>query len=111
MSELSAAPLPTEELVARLIDAERTCMVDWLQAMQALAGNPLRVTFEHFDNATALVCGAIPAQVFNRVIGMTAGEIDQIPTILALYAKYAVEPMFDLSPYAVPPFWVQPSLT
>jgi hypothetical protein len=86
-------------------------MVEWLRAMQSLPGNPLNVAIETFGNATALVCGSIPAQVFNRVIGMTPEDGGHIPAILTFYARYGAEPMFDLSPYAVPPFWVTPNLT
>lgn len=103
-------PLPTPELVTRLIDAERNCMIDWLQAMQRLPGNPLNVAIETFGQATALLCANIPAQVYNRVIGMTPEEGEYIPEILTFYARHGAEPMFDLSPYAIPPFWVTPNI-
>jgi hypothetical protein len=98
-------------LVSRLIDAERNCMIDWLQAMQSLPGNPLDVVIETFGHATALACARIPAQVYNRVIGITHEEIEHIPAILSFYAKQGATPMFDLSPYAIPPFWVTPNVT
>lgn len=103
-------PLPTEELVARLVAAERTCYVDWLRAMEAEPGNPLRVQILEFGGATALVCGAIPAQIFNRVFGLTVAEADQIPAILRLYEEAGAEPLVDLSPTADAPFWEGPNL-
>lgn len=101
----------TQEFARRLIDAERECIADWLRAMEALPGNPLGIAIRRFGGATALVCGAIPAQVFNRVFGMTPAERDYIPEIVALYRHYGAEPLFDLSPYDVPPFWEQLNLT
>jgi hypothetical protein len=111
MSELTPLPMPTPELVEQIIDAERNCMIDWLEAMQSLPGNPLQIAIENFGHATALVCGSIPAQIFNRVIGMTVEDGEHLSAILALYAKHGAEPMFDLSPYAIPPFWITPNLT
>ncbi len=110
MSKETSLPLPTAELVSRLIDAERNCMIDWLKAMEDLPGNPLRVSVETFGHATALLCAHIPAQVYNRVIGLTPEDIEHIPAILEFYAKHGATPMFDLSPYAIPPFWVIPNV-
>ena len=102
--------LPTPALVEQLIDAERDCMVDWLTAMAALPGNPLGSVIENFGRATALVCSKIPAQVFNRVIGMTMQDCDHLPAILAIYEQHRASPMFDLSPYANPPSLGNPKL-
>jgi hypothetical protein len=104
-------PLPTPEVVERLINGERNCMIDWLQAMARLPGNPFDIAIEPFGHATALVCGRIPAQIFNRVIGLTVEDREHIPAILDLYAKHGAEPLFDLNPYAIPPFWIQPNIT
>ena len=111
MSVSEPLPLPKPELVSRLIDGERNCMIDWLRAMQSLPGNPLSVAIENFGNATALLCATIPAQVYNRVIGLTPEDSEHIPAILKFYAKHGAEPMFDLSPYAIPPFWITPNIT
>lgn len=106
----SAAPLPTAGLVQRLIAAERDCMVDWLRAMEAETGDPFGIAIGEFGHATALVCRAIPAEVFNRVLGMTVDDYPHIPAILAFYREHGVAPLFDLNPYAIPPFWVQPNV-
>ena len=63
MSASTSQPLPTPELVARLVAAERQCMTDWLQAVADLPGNPYGIAIKTFGQATALVCRAIPAQV------------------------------------------------
>jgi GNAT superfamily N-acetyltransferase len=103
-------PLPTTELVQRLIAAERNCYVAWLRAMEALPGNPLGITIRAFGRSTALVCAKIPAEIFNRVFEMTVDDREHIPAILALYREHGATPLFDLSPYAIPPFWVQPNV-
>ena len=103
--------LPTPAFVDRLIAAERDSLVDWLSAMAQLPGNPLKIIVEPFGTATALVCGRIPAEVFNRVIGLSIESIDHIPSILDLYASQGARPTFDLNPYAIPPFWETPNIT
>lgn len=103
-------PLATTELASRLIDAERECVAGWLRAMEALPGNPFRVTVRAFGAATALVCGAVPAEVFNRVMGLALADAASIPDILRLYREYGARPVFDLSPYTTPLFWEQPNL-
>jgi hypothetical protein len=110
MTESISLPFLTTELAQRLIAAERDCMVDWLRAMEALDGNPFGIAIRQFGQATALVCSRIPAEVYNRVIGMTADDRAYVPDILAFYREHGVNPLFDLSPYAIPPFWVQPNL-
>src|SRR3954451_7148868 len=102
--------LPTPALVQRLVDAERDCMVDWLRALEAEPDNPLGIAIRTFGRATALVCSTIPAQIFNRVFGMTAQDRHLVPAILAFYAEHRAAPLFDLNPYAIPPFWVEPNL-
>lgn len=108
----TAIPLPllTTELAQRLVAAERDCMVDWLRAMEALDGNPFGIAIREFGQATALLCSQIPAEVFNRVVGMTIEERAYLPAILAFYREHGASPLFDLSPYTIPPFWVQPNL-
>jgi hypothetical protein len=110
MTEPMALPLLTAQLAQRLIAAERDCMVDWLRAMEAADGNPFGIAIRQFGQATALVCSQIPAEVFNRVLGMTADDRAHLPAILEFYREHGVNSLFDLSPYAIPPFWVQPNL-
>ena len=110
MTEPTPLPLLTTELAQRLIAAERDCMVDWLRAIEAADGNPFGIAIRQFGQATALVCSQIPAEVFNRVLGMTVEDRAHVPAILAFYREHGVNALFDLSPYAIPPFWVQPNL-
>lgn len=98
-------PLADVRLGQRLVMAERDCMRAWLEAMREVEGNPFGVEVREFKQATALVCGKIPAQVFNRVFGMTSGDIGEIPAILEFYREHGADVLFDLSPYNTPPYW------
>lgn len=109
-NDSSGSLLPTAALVRQLISAERDCLVDWLSAMAELPGNPLQIAIEKFGQTTALVCGRIPAEVFNRVIGLTDADVEHIPAILKLYAHYGARPTFDLNPYEMLPFWEKPKI-
>lgn len=104
-------PLPTTELVQRLIAAERDCCVAWSRALEALPNNPLGVTIRQFGQSTALVCRKSPAAIFNRVFGMTKQDEEHIPAILAFYREHSALPLFDLNPYAVLPFYEQPDVS
>ena len=110
MSVSTSKPLPTPELVARLVAAERQCMTDWLQTLADLPGNPFGIAIKTFGQATALVCRAIPAQVYNRVFGLTVEDRDHIPAIVDFYAEHGASPVFDLNPYTIPPYWVEPNV-
>src|SRR5262245_34862821 len=110
MPPASGLPALSAALVQRLVDAERDCMADWLRAMEAEPGNPYGIAIHMFGRATALVCSAIPAEVFNRVIGLTPEDCEHIPAIVDFYRERGVRPLFDLSPYAIPPFWVEPNV-
>jgi GNAT superfamily N-acetyltransferase len=102
--------LPTTELVERLALAERDCLEAWVRAMAEQPGNPLRAAVRSFGRATALVCGRIPAQVFNRVFGMTAADQEQIPAIVQFYREHGATPLFDFNPYAIPQVWTGPAV-
>jgi hypothetical protein len=97
--------LPSTELAERLICAERDCYVDWIRTMEMLPGNPFDVEVRTFGSATAIVCGAVPAQIWNRVFNFTPADEEHIPAILNFYAAHKAQVMFDLSPYSVPQFW------
>ena len=56
MSYSATRPIPTPDLVARLVAAERQCMTDWLQALADLPGNPFGIVIQTFGQATALLC-------------------------------------------------------
>jgi hypothetical protein len=103
-------PLPTTELVARLMRAETACVAAWVGAMAAQPGNPLRAEIARFGDATACVCGAIPAEVWNRVFGLTVADVARIPEIAQFYRTAGAAPLFDLDPYSVEPFYAGPNV-
>ena len=85
-------------------------MTDWLQALADLPDNPFGVAIRAFGQATALVCRSIPAQIYNRVFGLTVEDRGHIPAIVEFYDQHGASPVFDLSPYAIPPYWVEPNV-
>jgi GNAT superfamily N-acetyltransferase len=107
---VAESPFPTSELVARLVRAETACVVDWVGAMAALAGNPLRAEVVRFGGTTACVCGAIPAEIWNRAFGMSTADAARIPEIVELYRARGAAPLFDLDPYSVEPFYAGPTV-
>jgi len=102
--------LPTPDPMRRLVYAERTCYLDWVRAMEAEPGNPFGIAVEGFGAATALACRAIPAQIWNRVFGLTEAEAALDPSILAFYRHHGADVLFDVPPTSVPPFWEGPNV-
>jgi GNAT superfamily N-acetyltransferase len=101
---------PTPDLVARLVRAERAVVVDWLGAMAGLPGNPLGAEVIEVGSATACVCAGIPAEIWNRVFGLTEAERERIPAIARVYHERGAAPLFDLAPHGVKPFWEGPNM-
>ena len=96
---------PTSELVTRLVQAERAVVVDWVGAMAALPGNPLGAEVIEVGNATACVCAGIPAEIWNRVFGLTEAEQERIPEIARIYRERGAAPLFDLAPHGIRPYY------
>src|SRR5262245_1639199 len=97
----------SQELVARLIKAERDCYVDWVQSMD----EDYATAVQSFGQATAIVCGKVSAEVWNRVFNLTPEDFDKIPEILEFYQQHKAQALFDLSPYTVPAYWDKPNMT
>jgi hypothetical protein len=95
------------ELALRLIQAECDCYVDWVQSMDADYGTAVQT----FGKATAIVCSKVPAEIWNRVFNLTPDDFDKIPDILKFYEQHHAKVLFDLTPYTVPPYWVEPNMT
>ena len=110
MSGDNVSLLPDDALIGRLIAAERQCTVDWVQAIADLPGNPYRAAVRPFGGATATVCGAIPAEVLNRVFGFRASDAELIGDIERTYAELGAAPLFDIAPTTVTPFWEGPNV-
>jgi hypothetical protein len=99
--------IANNELAVRLIQAERDCYVDWVEAMDADYGTAVQT----FGKATAIVCTKVPAEIWNRVFNLTPDDFDKIPDILAFYEHHNAKVLFDLTPYTVPPYWEAPNMT
>jgi hypothetical protein len=102
--ELNAA------LAKRLVDIETACIVDWVRAMESETGNPFGITVQTFGGATATICSQVQAQVWNRVFGLSPDDLEHVPAIIDFYKTHGVTPLFDLSPYAFPPYWEAPHM-
>jgi GNAT superfamily N-acetyltransferase len=101
---------PDNALIARLATAERQCIVDWVQAIADLPGNPYRAEVKQFGQATATCCAAVPAEVINRVFDFTDADVEVIPDILNYYGNAGASPAFDIIPGTVTPFWEGPNV-
>jgi hypothetical protein len=104
-------PEVTPQLAYRLISAERDCYVDWVRAMEAQPDNAFGIAVQQFGGATAILCSRVGAQVWNRIFHLSPAELEHVPAILEFYKTHGAQPLFDLSPYNVPPDWEAPHMT
>src|SRR5437773_9943300 len=95
MSEL----IPGPQLARRLLEAERDCYVAWAEALAAEPGNPLGASVHQLGSATVVLCPGTPAQIVNRVFGLTAADEARIPAILDLFSRHDVPVSIDVDPY------------
>lgn len=100
----------TNDLADRLIQAETRCYVDWMRAFQALPDNPFNAQVAYFGNATAVTCRT-PAEIWNRVFGLTPPDLHHLPAIQDFYKAHNATMMLDLSPYHVPAYWHDSKMT
>lgn len=101
--------MPDAALVERLVEAERRCQIDWVQAIADLPGNPYRAAVGRFGGATATVCGGVPAEVLNRVFGFRVDDAPMLDEIVRTYEEHGASPVFDIAPTTVTPFWEGPN--
>lgn len=104
----SASISLTTAFAHRLIAVEAGNFAAWTHAVAALPGNPYGATVQRFGGSTAIAITHSRQPIFNRVFGFTAADCDHLPAILAFFRQHGTSPLFDLSPYMIEPYFVQP---
>lgn len=82
-------------------NAEIHMLSSRLQALQALAENPMQIQMKKFGNATAFSSKIIFGPAFNTVKGVTFTNTDEIDEIVSYYQSLQIPCVLKLHPLKV----------
>lgn len=88
----------TQDLIARLVQADNAATLARLKGVQEIPGNPLGVEVRQFGSALATMMHRHPEHWWNRVRGLTPGDENFLDDILAWYREFGLQPTFDIIP-------------
>jgi len=84
------------EVAARIRRAASAFMVEWVEGLRELPGNPSRVSVERFGTTVALACEELPELDFvNSVHGLTAGHAEPVT---AFYRGFGLRGWTEVAP-------------
>jgi len=84
------------EVAARIRRAASAFMVEWVEGLRELPGNPSRVSVERFGTTVALACEELPELDFvNSVHGLTAGRAEPVT---AFYRGFGLRGWTEVAP-------------
>ena len=95
---MSEPLVPSAELIRRVIDAECRMTLSRLRVLERLPGNPVGVEYKILDGAYALSARYLPNPSFNRVVGLTDSQADEVPALVEWFASRKVTGRFEIVP-------------
>jgi GNAT superfamily N-acetyltransferase len=87
------------EIVRRVRLAECRYTLARLRVLERLPGNPVGVEYKLMGDAFAL-SSFIPNSSFNRVVGLSDEQADEVPALAAWYASRKINGVFEINPGA-----------
>lgn len=91
-------PHLTSEVVRMLEAVDTEHSINRMQGIQAQEGNPWGVDFRTFGNARALLAAQLPNSFFNRVVGLSSGEVELLDEIMSFYERHQISPVVEILP-------------
>lgn len=81
-------PLLTTELVRTLDQLHTDLDLDRIGGLARLPDNPYRVAIGTFGRATAFAAGQIANTYYNKVLGLGAADVGQLPELAAFFTEH-----------------------
>jgi hypothetical protein len=78
---------PSIELNHRVIDAATAYMISRMKILERIPGNPLGIAYRKVGEATALSAQNLPSTFFNCVVGLRAGQANEIESLVEWYRQ------------------------
>jgi hypothetical protein len=91
-------PLPTPEIIERLEVVDSYSIETRMQGLQELKNNFYGVELKPFGNILAARSAGLPYPFFNRVVGLSDGQQDQLEELLAWYSAAKLPCRLELDP-------------
>ncbi|TCP21483.1 acetyltransferase (GNAT) family protein [Scopulibacillus darangshiensis] len=88
----------TKNLAHRIEQSEMESLESRLKAVEKIEGNPMDVDIRKFGNTTAFSVKNIPGPSFNRVLGISEENEENIDPILDFYQEKDIPARFEITP-------------
>jgi GNAT superfamily N-acetyltransferase len=95
MSEARLAP--SIELNRRVIDAATAYTISRMKILERIPGNPVGIAYRKAGEATALSAQNLPSPFFNGVIGLRAGQANEIEPLVEWYRGRGQAARFEIA--------------
>src|SRR3954471_21749680 len=98
-AEGAPVPIMTRELAAKMQDLIDSGHIDGMTCVQRLPGNPFNVRVERFGDVVAtMAVGMVGPGWWNRVKGVSEGNIERLVEALAVFRESGVRSFLDIVP-------------
>jgi GNAT superfamily N-acetyltransferase len=88
---------PSIELTHRVIDAATAYTISRMKILERIPGHPVGIAYRKVGDATALSAQRLPSTSFNSVVGLRAGQADQIESLVEWYRDRGQGARFEIA--------------
>ncbi|HKY88118.1 MAG TPA: GNAT family N-acetyltransferase [Pseudorhodoplanes sp.] len=91
--------LPSADLIRRTVDIEAKYTISRLRVLERIAGNPIGVAVRRAGkNGWCLMARHLPVPSFNAVVGLAAGDENELPAIAQWYRDKDIKFQIEIVP-------------
>lgn len=85
------------DLVHRVDEAALAYTLTRMKVLERIPGNPVGIAYSMLDGATALMARNLPSPSFNSVVGIRAGQADQVRQLVDWYRERGGGGRFEIA--------------
>ncbi len=90
--------VPSSVILQRVRDADGAYTLARLGVLERLPGNPVGVASRRLGRGIAFRARRLPVDSFNRAIGLTDDEADEVPDLIAWFDQVGAAGRFEIDP-------------
>lgn len=91
--------IATIDLALRSAAADAVLWGDWMEAVRSIPGNPYGVDILTVGGATALHVHGAPVPYFNRIIGLSDGNVEDLDSLIDYFNERFTPCRVDVNPF------------
>lgn len=88
---------PSIELNRRVVEAATAYTISRMKILERIPGNPLGIAYRKVGEATALSAQNLPSTFFNCVVGLRAGQANEIESLVEWYRQRGQGARFEIA--------------